>query len=81
MELVLNTFETEPLPEPRETFIYTNEPLLNSNYKAAVEQNFIKSSKPSVFSIFCSRWKDDCFIENSILGIKSNEYAVILLVW
>ena len=28
MELVLNTFETEPLPEPRETFIYANEPLL-----------------------------------------------------
>lgn len=51
MELVLNTFETEPLPEPRETFIYTNEPLLNSNYKAAVEQNFIKSSKPSVFGM------------------------------
>ncbi len=51
MELVLNTFETEPLPEPRETFIYTNEPLLNSNYKAEVEQNFIKSSKPSVFGM------------------------------
>ncbi|TCK67369.1 hypothetical protein DFQ05_1143 [Winogradskyella wandonensis] len=51
MELVVNTFETEPLPEPRETFVYINEPLLNSNYKAAVQQNFINSDKPSVFGM------------------------------
>ena len=49
MELVVNTFETEPLPEPRESFVYTNKPLLNSSYKAAVQQNFINSDKPSVF--------------------------------
>lgn len=48
MELVVNTFETEPLPKPRETFVYRNEPLLNSSYKAAVQQNFINSEKPSV---------------------------------
>lgn len=51
MELLVNTFETEPLPEPRETFVYANEPLLNSSYKAAVQENFINSSKPSVFGM------------------------------
>lgn len=50
MELVLSQSELEATPEPRETFVYANEPLLNSNYKAAVQQNFIASSKPSVFS-------------------------------
>ncbi|RNC84079.1 MAG: hypothetical protein ED556_11485 [Winogradskyella sp.] len=51
MELVVNTFETEPLPEPRTRFVYSNEPMLNSNYKAAAQENFINSSKPSVFGM------------------------------
>lgn len=48
MELVLNTFETEPLPEPTNSFNFTNEPLLNSNYKAAAKESFIDSKKPTV---------------------------------
>ncbi len=51
MELVVNTFETEPLPKPRKRFVYTRETLLNTNYKSAAEQNFINSEKPSVFGM------------------------------
>ena len=51
MELVLTNLETEVSPEPRATFVYSNEPLLNSNYKAAEQLNFINSSNSSVFSI------------------------------
>ena len=48
MQLVVNTLEIEPLPEPQENFEFTNEPLLNSNYKAAAKLNLINSESPSV---------------------------------
>ena len=51
MELVLSRLETETLPESRETFVYSNDPLLNSNYKSAVQENFLDSSKPSIFRV------------------------------
>ena len=53
MELVVNTFETEPLPESLKPFDFShlNDQLLNSNYKAATKENFITSSKSSVFKM------------------------------
>ena len=51
MELVVNTFETEPEPSELFDFNHLNNQLLNSNYKAVVKENFIKSSKPSVFKM------------------------------
>lgn len=48
MELVLNTVETEPLPEPRVGFVKSGKSLLNSNFKAAAAENFTNPSD-SVF--------------------------------
>ena len=51
MEIVLNTLDIEPLPEPEVINGFTNRPLLNSNYKAAAHKNLINSSKRSVFGM------------------------------
>ena len=51
MELVLTQQETEPSPRLKKEFVFENERLLNSNYKSAVEQNFINSSSKSVFGV------------------------------
>ena len=48
MELVVKSLEIETLPESSVNFEFTNQPLLNSNYKAAANQNVINSKKPSV---------------------------------
>lgn len=51
MELVLTQQETEPSPKLRNEFIFKNERLLTSNYKSAVEENFVNSSSKSVFGV------------------------------
>ncbi|WP_299113352.1 hypothetical protein [uncultured Winogradskyella sp.] len=81
MELVLNTIETEPLPEPRETFVYANEHLLNSNYKAAVQQNFINSSKPSVFGMRqCLKFKQFNNVQAIGVVLKLSVFVTVLSI-
>ncbi len=50
MELAVNQ-ELEFLPEPIKASYFTNQGLLNSNYKSVVNQNFNKSTTKSVFGI------------------------------
>ena len=50
MELVINQ-ELEFLSEPIKTSYFTDQGLLNSNYKTVVNQNFSKSTTKSVFGI------------------------------
>ena len=50
MELVVNQ-ELEFLPEPIQLTQFTNNGLLNSNYKSIVKQNFSQSTIKSIFSI------------------------------
>ncbi|GAB5565818.1 MAG: hypothetical protein Wins2KO_28810 [Winogradskyella sp.] len=50
MELVLNQ-ELETLPEPVINRHFTNNGLLNTNYKSIVKDNFKTSTERSVFSI------------------------------
>lgn len=49
MNIVLTALDAEPSLKPKETFQYANDPLLNSNYKAAEEANFSCTAKSSVF--------------------------------
>lgn len=52
MELVLTHQELEPFPrKKRETFIFKNEGLLNSNYKKETKENFFHSNPKSIFGI------------------------------
>jgi hypothetical protein len=50
MELAINQ-ELEFLSEPIKASYFTDQGLLNSNYKSVVNQNFSKSNTKSVFGI------------------------------
>jgi hypothetical protein len=50
MELAINQ-ELEFLSEPIKASYFTDQGLLNSNYKSVVNQNFSKSTTKSVFGI------------------------------
>ncbi|MFD1063149.1 hypothetical protein ACFQ1Q_07810 [Winogradskyella litorisediminis] len=79
MELVVNTFETEPLPESKTSFDFTNEPLLNSNYKAAARQNLINSKKPSVYGMR-NRLKFKQFNSVNAIGVALKLSVFIIAV-
>ena len=52
MELVLTQKDFEPLPiQKQESFIFSNEGLLNSNYKEETKENFFHSNPKSIFGI------------------------------
>lgn len=50
MEVVVNQ-KLEFVPEPTEVSLFTNQGLLNSNYKSVVKYNFSKSTTESIFGI------------------------------
>lgn len=79
MELVLNTFETEPLPEPKTTFEFSNEPLLNSNYKAAAKESLINSTKPTV-SRMRKRLKFNQFNSVNAIGVALKLSVFVITV-
>ena len=52
MELVLTQRDLEPLPiQKRESFIFTNEGLLKSNYKVETKENFFHSNPKSIYGV------------------------------
>jgi hypothetical protein len=52
MELILTQKDFEPLPmQKRKPFIFSNEGLLNSNYKEETKENFFQSNPKSIFGI------------------------------
>lgn len=79
MELVLNS-TLEIVPEPIKGFHFTNQGLLNSNYKSLVKQNFSTSTKKSVFGIK-QRIKASQFnmVNHTAAILKLSVFAIVLI--
>ncbi|EDP71497.1 hypothetical protein FBALC1_03397 [Flavobacteriales bacterium ALC-1] len=79
MELVVNQ-KLEFVPEPTEVTHFTNNGLLNSNYKSVVKHNFSKSTTKSVFGIR-QRLKSSQFkmVNHTAAILKVSVFAILLI--
>ncbi|MBC3845139.1 hypothetical protein H8K90_01995 [Winogradskyella echinorum] len=79
MELLLNQ-ELEFVPEPAKVSHFTNNGLLNSNYKSVVKHNYSKSTTKSVFGIR-QRLKSSQFkmVDHTAAILKLSVFAIALI--
>ncbi|MUU77905.1 hypothetical protein [Winogradskyella endarachnes] len=79
MELVLNT-SLKSVPEPIAVSNFTSKGLLTSNYKSIVKENYIKSTKKSIFGMR-QRIKSSQYrmIDHTGAILKLAVFAIVLI--